>query len=62
MVSDTLTEAVAEPLNDTMVNLKAKAVIDTPADTLPKIHAKTFGDTLANFEFVALVEGQLPTQ
>ena len=44
-----------------MVNFKAKAVIDTRADTLPKVHAKTFGDTLANFEFVALVEGQLPT-
>ena len=61
-MSDTLTEAVAEPLNDTMVNFKAKAVIDTPADTLPKVYAKTFGDTVANFEFVALVEGQLPTQ
>ena len=37
MVSDTLTEAVAEPLNDTMVNFKPKAVIDTPADTFPKV-------------------------
>ena len=44
-----------------MVNFKAKAVIDTRGDTLPKVHSKTFGDTLANFEFVALVEGQLPT-
>jgi len=61
MVSVTLKEAVAEPLNDTMVNVKAKAVIDTPADTLSKVDAKTLGDTLTNFEVVALVDRQLAT-
>ena len=61
MVSDTLTQGEAEPVNETMVNVKAKAVINTPADTLPKVHAKTFGVTLNNFEVVALVERPLAT-
>jgi len=57
MVSFTLKEAVAEPLNDTMVNVKAKAVIETPADTLSKVDA----NTLANFEVVSLVDRHLAT-
>ena len=40
MVSDTLTEAEAEPLNDTIINIKAKAVMKTPAETLSEVDAK----------------------
>ena len=60
-MTDTPAEAEAEPLNDTMVNVKAKAEIDSPGDTLSEVDAKTLGDTLSNFEVVTLVGRQLAT-
>ena len=36
-------------------------MIDTPADTLSEVDAKTLDDTLANFNVVALIERQLAT-
>jgi len=36
-------------------------VIDTPADTLSEVDAKTLGDTLANLEVVVLVEKKFAT-
>ena len=61
MASDKLTEAEAETLNHPLINVLAKAVIDTPADTLSEVDAKKLCDTLANVDVVALVEEKLAT-
>lgn len=36
-------------------------MIDSPADTLSEVDAKTLGNALANFVVVALVETQMAT-
>jgi len=56
MVSNTLTEAEAETLNNTLVNVKPKALIDTLTEPLLQVNTKTLGDTFANVKVVALVE------
>ena len=61
MVSDTLTEAEAETLNEKLVNVQTKAFVDTPAESLSEVHAKTLDDTHSNLEFVAQVVRQLVT-
>ena len=55
-MSDTLTDAETETLNDKLINFKAKAVIDTPADTLFEVHDRRLGDILVNIEVQALIE------
>ena len=52
MVSNTLKEAEADTLNDILVNVQPKAVINTPADTLSDVDAATLNDTLANVDVV----------
>ena len=54
MVLDTLREAKAETINDTVVNVQVKSVIDTPPEPLSEMNAKTPGDTLANVDVVVL--------
>lgn len=61
MVSDTLTEAGAETINDTLNNVYVKALIDTRAEPLSEMDANTLGETLANVDVVALVERKLGT-
>ena len=52
---------LAATLNDRLVNVRPRAVIDTPAATLSEVDANTINDTLANVDVVALVERQMAT-
>ena len=52
---------MAATLNDTLVNVRARALIYTPACTLSEVDAKTINDTLAKVDVVALVERQMAT-
>ena len=61
MVCDTLTEAEAETLNEKLVNVQAKAFVDTPAEPLSEVHVKRLDDTHSNLEFAAQVVRQLVT-
>ena len=61
MVCDTLTETEAETLNEKLVNVQAKAFVDTPAEPLSEVHAKRLDDTHSNLEFAAQVVRQLVT-
>ena len=56
MVLDTLKKAKAETSNDTLVNVQAKSVIDTPPEPLSEMNTKTLGDTLANVDVVVLLD------
>ena len=52
---------LAATLNDTLVNVRPRALIYTPAATLSEVDANTINDTLANVDVIALVERQMAT-
>jgi len=50
---------LVKTLVKTLVNVYAKAMLDTPAEPLSEVDAETLGDMLAYDEVVALVKRQL---